>query len=123
MNIKLLDMEQARRIYQKHYADEFSFPDFAKHYMVKFSVVDNKDNVIIVGGVRALPEIILMTDKDADIMDRRTALLAALDFSIYNMQQLEHDSLHAYTKDQKWSKHLKRSGFRPIQGEGLILEI
>lgn len=123
MNIRLLDPIEAMRIYRKHYKDEFSFPDFYKHYITTFSVEETNGETILVGGVRAIPEIVLLTDLDKSVPDRQMALLTALDYSIANMQYKGHDSLHAFVKDPKWSRRLKRTGFKPIQGEGLILEI
>jgi hypothetical protein len=118
-----MDLNKLREIHKKYYKDEFSFPDFTNQFINKFQVNDENDKLIVAGGIRMIPEIILITDKDAPVLDRRTALFTALDYMIYNAQQMNLTELHAFVQDHKWSKQLKRTGFIPIKGDGLVLQI
>ncbi len=119
----ILNIEKLKSIWETHYKEEFSFPDFTSQFMYNFEVIDDSGEIITGGGIKLIPEIVLMTDKDKDIRDRKLALYTALDFSIYTAQQLHFDNLHCFVKDDSWGRRLKKTGFHPIQGEGLILEI
>lgn len=123
MNIKVLsDYNKLKNIYNKHYKNEFSFPSF-EEFIIKFQVNDEKDNLVVAGGMRMIPEIILITDKDAPVLDRRIALLTALDYMIHNGQQMSLRELHAFIQDPKWSKQLQRIGFVPTKGQALVMGI
>ncbi len=119
----ILNVNKLKEIWDTHYSHEFSFPDFTSQFMYNFEVVDDSGEIITGGGIKLIPEIVLMTDKTQNVLDKRLALYTALDFSIYTAQQLHFDSLHCFVKDDSWGRRLKKTGFKPILGEGLILQI
>lgn len=124
MIIQGLDLYTAKDIHKKYYEKEFEFPQFGTDTFInKFQITNENDKVITAGGIRLIPEIILMTDKDAPVLDRRLALYTALDYMIYNAKQMNYDGLHAFVQDQKWSTRLKRTGFHNTKGEALVLNI
>lgn len=124
MIIKDFDEYKVREIHEKYYKDEFSMPEFfTPHFMDRFQVENEEGRIITAGGFRVIPEMILITDKDAPVLDRRIALLEALDLMIKHAQLLGFNHLHAFVQDRKWNDRLRRTGFHPPKGECLILEV
>ncbi len=118
----ITDLARLMEIHRKYYAHEFTFPEFTEHYFYTFEVVEG-NKVVTAGGIRAIPELILMTDLETPVRDRKTALYTALDFSIYGMQKLRFDSIHAFVQDRKWEERLIRTGFHKTKGNALVLGI
>lgn len=122
MKICPLELERVKEIHAKYHADEFPLPDFDK-FSTKFQVINETNRIITAGGFRLIPEAILLTNKDASVLDRRIALYDALDQMIFHCEVLGLTGLHAFVKDADWAKRLKRTGFHTIEGEGLVLDI
>ncbi len=111
-----------QQIHAKFYKDEFVFPSFSQDtYINTFQIVDDNDRIITAGGVRLIPEIILITDKEAPVLDRKSALTLALDFMRHDAKAFHFDNLHVFVDDEKWKHRLLREGFHPSKGECLII--
>jgi len=126
MNIRSLqleDIEVIRKIHETHFKNEFEFPDFLNNFLCAF-VVENEDGRIIsAGGVRAIAESIIVTDKSYPIKDRRAALYQVLDASCFLTKQASFDQLHAFIQDANWLRHLQKIGFSPTKGQALVLNV
>jgi IMP cyclohydrolase len=105
------DIEQLKQIHIWHYRNEFEFPDFLNNYLCAFVVTDNNGRIISGGGVRAIAEAVVVTDKNRSVKDRRDALLQVLDASCFITKQADFPRLHAVTDDEQWAKHLENVGF------------
>ena len=118
------DVEKIRIIHQKYFSD-LEFPDFFNGFMCAFSIKDDKDNLIVGGGVRLIAESILFTDKQFDVKTRISALLEALQISTYVCKNTSPNlnQLHAFVSDDVWSKQLQLHGFRLMTSKSLILDL
>ncbi len=118
-----IDYNEAERVHSKFYANEFSLPDFgSNHFVSRFQITSDK-SIITTGGFRLIPEIILITDKDAPVLDRKLALYTSLDYMINIAKQQEFDCLHAFVQNEQWKQRLIRTGFKHSKGECLVLGV
>jgi hypothetical protein len=115
------DVEQIQMIHEKHFRDEFEFPDFNR-FMGVF-IVENGDGIIVAGGVRPIAESVIITDKDIDVMNRVRALHKALDISEYITRSNGFNQLHSFVTEESWMTHLQRNGFIPTRGNALVLNL
>lgn len=117
------DMEVIAQIHEKHYAEEFSLPDFISNFLCSFTIV-NKGEIVSVGGMRTIVESVVITDKDKSVRDRREALYQILEASIYITGKCGYNQIHAsIINDESWKRHLTKVGFKPIKGNMLVLEV
>lgn len=119
--LQATDLDELRKIHQKHFAEEFSFPDFYNKFIGCFLVEDD-GRIISAGGIRTIVEAVVITDKDVMIHQRYKAL-EKLNIA-FNFGALFHgyDSFHAFIQDREWKNHLLTKGFTPIKGDGLFME-
>lgn len=122
IHITELNQNIVREIHERYYRNEFRYPDFSK-FPNAFQLINDDGRVITAGGFRLIPEIVLITDTDAPVLDRKLALTSALDFMIYGAQRMGFTELHAFVQNDKFSERLKRTGFHSPAGECLVLEI
>lgn len=117
------DDEQLREIWKVFYKDEFAFPDFYKHFLCAFKIVDKDDQIITAGGIRVLSEIVLMTDRGANQSARVKALFKALEFSKNTARAHRFDHIHATCiPNTSWERQLQKHNFEPIKDRMLILK-
>jgi hypothetical protein len=115
------DLSQIEAIHNKFYKDEFPFSDLNR-YICNFAVVDDEsDKIITAGVIRSIAEIVIVTDKDVDIHQRRLALLQMLTAGMQTTRMAGYDQLHAFIQDQRWLRHLVKCGFRPTVGQSLVI--
>ncbi len=106
------DIVKVKELHEKYFG-EFNFPDFSRNFLCAFAVTDDKDEIILAGGVRDIAETILVTDKSKNIHAIGQALLEALEISRYTCKKFNIELLHAFVKDGYYQKHLERHGFSP----------
>ena len=119
MNIRAMferDLPQVKRIHEKFYEKEFSFEDFASKYLSSFIVHDDNGEIITAGGVRTIAEVVLVTDKDRSVRERKDALVIAQNASKYIAGNTGHDIIVAFIQDDDWLKHLMKVGFDKTKG-------
>lgn len=117
----LTDFTELKKIHEKFYKDEFEFPDFAR-FLFSFVVTDN-NGIISAGGIRLIPEAILITDKDRSVRIRKAALLSILTALAFITDKEGYDQIHAFIQDRSWEKHLKKMGFQDCKGHALYLNL
>lgn len=122
-SMRIEDIDRLRKIHLRYYRDEFEFPNFSENFLSSFVVTDKNDEVITGGGVRAITEAIIITDKSYDIDKRRVALQEMLAASAFAAASHEYRQLHAFIQDEKWLKHLKRVGFKETVGKSIVLNL
>lgn len=117
------DVEEIRKIHSRFYQNEFELPDFLNNFICAFSVIDDFNRIICVGGVRNIAESIIITDKDFNTRHKVNALYKVLDASEFIARASKHSELHAFVQDITWMKHLQKVGFQPTKGKALVLEL
>lgn len=125
MNIRSLestDLKALEEIHGKFFNKEFELPDFSNKYICAL-VIEDKDGIIAIGGVRAIAECVMVTDKDRSARDRREALYKMLHALVYFTKGQEYDQIHAFIQDPTWSKQLQKIDFHPTKGQALVLDI
>jgi len=115
------DVPELERIHTAHFGDEFPLPDFMS-YLCAYIIEDEK-GIITVGGVRDIAECVTVTDKSRDPRDRIKALYRILNVSSYVAQRHGYDQLYVWSQNPHWARRLKRNGFRPPDGQSLILDL
>lgn len=114
------DVDKLREIHEKFYKDDFTFPDFHR-FVCAFVVTDTNDNIICGGGIRAIAETIIVTDKDFSAKDRKDALLEMLNMSLYCSNKAGFEQIHAFVTDDKWYEKLTMYGFKDCKGRAIFL--
>ena len=125
MNVRAIiqdDYTQLKELHEKFYKDEFILPDFINNYLLGF-VVEENNNIITIGGIRTIAEVILVTDKSQSVRVRRDSLLEALRVAVLTARNNKFDQIHAFIQDPKWKQHLEKIGFHETKGTALVLEI
>jgi len=126
MNIRSIqasDLNCLKKIHEEFYKDEFEFPDFLTNFLGAFTVTDENDKIVLSGGIRTIVEIIAITDKNRDSIERQVALYKLLDASEFVARKSNYNQIHAFVQDEKWARRLKKSKFEPIVGDGLVLKL
>lgn len=120
--IKEEDFKNARIIWEKYYSTEFTFPDFVDQFLCSF-VVEEKDSIVCIGGVRTIAEAVILTNKDHSVKLRREAIFRILREGLYSLKNQGYNQLHAFIQDRTWQRHLEKLGFSETKGKSLFLEI
>lgn len=121
--LKEIDIPELLRIHADYYADEFSFPDFEKKFLCAFAATDDDGKIISAGGIRLIPEAVLLTDKGYSVRARRKALFEILSALIYVTEKDGYDQVHAFVQEENWERVLTKIGFEPAIGKVLVLPI
>lgn len=122
-NIAPEDIQELKRIHMAFFKDEFDFPDFMKGFYGSFVVEDTNNNIIVAGGVRPLAEMVCITNKDLDRMDRKLALSQALEMCEFIAKKSGFDYLHVFAQGPSWLNRLYKTGFRPTKGTAISVEL
>lgn len=117
------DLNELREIHSRHFASEFTFPDFCKSFMHCFVSTDDDGKIICAGGIKTIAEAAVLTNKDYSVRRRRTALYEILQATMFAANNSGFDQIHAFIQDDMWSKHLKEIGFHNCKGESLYLNL
>jgi len=120
--LRVDDIEKLREIHNSFYSDKFEFPDFLHNYLCAFIVTDDNNQIITGGGVRLIPEAVIVTDLQSNVDERRKALYQVLDACEFITKKADFDRLYAATHDEKWTKHLSKVGFHS-RGNFLVLDL
>jgi hypothetical protein len=126
MNIrdfKEQDIERIRTIYDRFFSNQFEFPDFLKGYLCAFVVEDNDGDIINAGGVRSIAEVVVVTDLNKPVKERRAGLLETLNASRYIADRYQFDSLHAFVQNDIWRHQLLKHGFQDCKGKPVFIGV
>lgn len=121
--IKEEDLDWIRTIHEKFYKDEFSLPDFSKHFINAFVITNSHDEIVSAGGVRPILEVVAITDKDKEVRKRISALNDLLSISAFVADHDKFEELHCFVQDQVWLRQLKKHGFVETKGKSLVFRI
>ena len=121
-SIERTDLDELEQIHSKFFKEQFDLPDFFKKYLCAFTVED-KCGIISIGGVRTIIEAVMVTNKDRSPIDRMMAIYQMLDAGKHVTRMNGYDQIYSFHQDPKWYKRLSRMGFRPPQGQPLLLDL
>lgn len=110
-NLTFNDTECIKRIYDEYFSNDFQFPDFFNGFFNSFAITNDKNEIVVVGGIKLLAEAVILTDGSKNIHNRVRALREALSVCIYTCNKLGVGELFAFAKDDKYIKHLQTYGF------------
>ena len=120
----LNDLDELKKIHEKHYSNEFIFEDFLNNSLSNFIIIDDKDGQIITAGsVRPIAEMVAITNLDKSPRSRRDALYESLQIAQFILQNTNMRQLHVFVQDTKWEEQLKKSGFQQTKGNALYINI
>lgn len=117
--IESKDLPRIRTLYEKHYP-ELDIPDYMN--MLVGYVIEDKDDIVIAGGVKMVPEAQIVTNKDMSRIKIGKALVEAQTVSVYACSLHNLTELIAHTDNDQYIKHLIKHGFRD-HGRALRMDI
>jgi len=113
-----------QELHDKFYSKDFYLPDLTKGFLVGFTITNDRDKLIIAGGVRPIAETIIVTDRESHSMITiGRALLEALKISKYVCDMHQIGLLHAFVANQNYKKHLIQHGFYERDGTPLAFNV
>lgn len=116
------DLELIRILYNKYYNDEFPLPDLTVNCLTTFKIFNDQNEIVLAGGVKLNPELIVITEKDRSAQDRAFALISALQIATLVSKAAGHELLSATViNDEVWLKQLLSYGFRESIGKHLVI--
>lgn len=115
------DLEKVRLIHERDYP-ELGFPNF-QSLMSAFIIEDENAEMIMAGGVEAIAEAVLVTDKTKSRIKIGKALVEAQRFAMYTCGRFNIRELHAFTNDDEYASHLIRHGFEKREETVLTLMV
>lgn len=113
------DLVDINSIYQEYFSGEFAPPDLTR--FICAAVAEENGRIISAGGIRAIPELITITDKSFSARKRVEALLKLLDASIYFGQKFGSDHINTFVQGDTWINQLKKKGFKECKGTALYI--
>lgn len=116
------DIEHLKRIHEQ-YKEEFALGEFNAHEFIGMFTAEENGEIISIGGIRLIPEIVVVTDKTKPVKTRRAALLNILQASGYIVRRAGHSSLHAFVQSESWMKQLIKYGFKKTKGDSLVYSV
>lgn len=114
------DLNDLRKVWEEYYKNEFSFPNFERHFLATFLVTTDKGEVITAGGIKTILESVAITNKNLSTRMRREALFQLLQGSLYFADKAGYNELHAYVQGDNWTRILNNVGFQPTKGNSLV---
>jgi len=102
------DLVEVRQLHDNFYG-EFEFPRF-RQMMCGFVIEDEK-GILMAGGVEAVGEALLVTNKDRSRIKIGKGLVLAQSISTYICQQFGIKDMYAFVNNSEYAKHLIRHGF------------
>jgi hypothetical protein len=121
--IETTDIEALRYIHEQYYQKDFDFPNFFSHFLAPLAITDDSNRIITAGGILPIAEIIILTDKNIDLMDRVKALQLILEKSKYMARLYHFPRIHGFVHEQTWKKYMLVAGFKQCKGDILSIEV
>lgn len=116
------DIPAIVNIWKQFYESEFSIEEFNSGNYKNIFVVEEDGKIIIAGGVRMIPEAVMVTNKNENFHVRIEALYKMLDALTF-VAGRDSKQLHAFVQDEVWKKFLLKQGFQSTKGTPLYLNL
>lgn len=114
------DIIVAKELHEKFYQEQFAFPDFRKEFLMSFTSINKEGQLVSLAGVRQILEFVAITDQTKPVRERHTAVYDILAAAMFTAGINNYHQLHAFVQDPHWAEVMKKRGFTPIKGEGLV---
>jgi len=121
-NFEESDVPELIRIHEQ-YNEEFGIEEFKQEFKCFFTVTTDDDKIVTVGGVRMIPEIVILTDKTAKLRDRGKSVRLIFQAIKFVSSRAGLTSLHAFIQEKNWLRVLLRKGFRLTTGTSIITDL
>lgn len=115
------DLALVKTIHDLYYS-EFEFPRF-KELMCGFIIEDENEEFVMAGGVEAIGEAVLVTNKDKSEIKIGKSLVLAQNISHHICKKYNIKELHAFVNNQTYIKHLVKHGFEERKERVLRMRI
>lgn len=126
MNIRPMrveDVDALQKIHEEFYQEEFDIDVFNQKFISLFTVVNDDGDLVTLGGIRPLAEVVIVTNKNISVRQRVNGLNEMLSMLSIVGRHTGYDSLHAFIQDQNWLEQLKTAGFHPVIGDAVLYRI
>lgn len=121
-NFEQNDLSELVRIVEQ-YRDQFNLDEFKQDFKCFFTVTDDEDNIVTIGGVRLIPEIVIVTDQTKN-KKLRSKAVRLIDQAIkFVSRRAGIRQLHAFIQEESWLQVLFRNGYRPTKGIGIVTDL
>ena len=117
------DLNRIKEIHARYYQHEFDLPNFTKHFINVYAIVDDNDKIISVGGIRPILEVVALTDYSIPTRARIEALNYMRTISAHIADQDGFDEIHAFVMNPNWEVQLKKRGFANTRGTSLVFKV
>lgn len=117
------NLKQVKEIHEKHYKEEFNFPDFCHKYIDLFSISNDDGKVICAGGIRTILESVIITDLSLPKTERVKALQIMHQATTFATSRLGYSEFHVFIQDSNYERQLIKSGFVPTKGKCLVYKV
>ncbi len=105
----LNDLVEVKRLHDAYYS-EFDFPPFS-HMLSAFVIEDENREIVMAGGVEAVAEVSLVTNKEKSRIKIGKALVEAQRFSMFTCREVGIRDMYAFVKNEEYAQHLIQHGF------------
>lgn len=114
------DVPELKRIHERDYPELEFFLD--RPLLSAFVIEDEKDDIVLAGGVEGIAEALLLTNKEQSRIKIGKALVEAQRFSLFTCGRHNIQELYAFVTDNdEYVKHLIQHGFE--KREDTVLRI
>jgi len=121
-NFQQSDITDLIRIHEQ-YSDQFGIEEFKEEFKCFFTVTDDSDKVIVMGGVRFIPEVVILTDKTAAFKHKAKAVRLIDQAIRFVSLKAGLNNLHAFIQEDSWLKVLLRKGYRLTKGTAIVTDL
>lgn len=107
--MKYSDLPTIEALHNKYYP-QFNFPDFM-HLLNAFVIEDDKDNIILGGGIEAIANTLLVTNQEMSRVKIGRALVEAQRIALFTASKYGIKEIVAFVDNDEYVKHLIKHGF------------
>jgi hypothetical protein len=115
------DLDHIRTIHERDYPD-LELPNF-RSMMAAFVIENSDGEVVMAGGVEAIAEAFIVTDKTKSNITIGKALIEAQTFAGFICGHYNIRELYAFVHDENYAKHLMQHGFIERQEKVLMMRV
>lgn len=116
------DITWVVQMHEKHFKEEFELPNFLKGYHCVYTIENDKE-IIVVGGVRPLAELVVVTDMDTYPRPRVEALRKMTQAGVFTAGAYHYDQLHCFVQGEAWIRQVQSVHFRPTVGTAMVMDL
>ena len=115
------DLEEVRWLHDTYYSN-LEFPRF-REMMGAFIIEDEENEIVMAGGVEAVGEAFLVTNRAKSGIKLGKSLVLAQSISAYLCKRNRIKELLAFSHSPTYTRHLVQHGFTEREGQALSLEL